>query len=384
MAKQYRMKLVPQMPAGINVQQRNLHPHVVFLSGDSNLLTKVESDGLLHYATKFVISVMDVVRGDRWENNQTEVNEFILLGFLHISNWKCEMFIVFLIIFLMTLIGNSLIILAIKVNVELHSPMYFFLGNLSFLEICYTSITIPNILSDILQNSIVISYAGCMTQVYFFTFCATAECILLAAMACDRYVAICQPLRYTTIINRTVCNFLSAFALLSGLLNSTINTPLTASLMFCGVNAIDRLYCEVQPLIRLSCADTSLNDIFVTASAAVFGVSCLIFILTSYIFIVSAILRIPRQKSQHKSFSTCASHITVVILYYGSLIFMYLLPISWRKLDFIGSMIYSIFTPMLNPIIYSLRNRKVKQALAAVFIGLCAPLTNNLWKIKLS
>ncbi|KAM3911218.1 olfactory receptor 11L1-like [Leptodactylus fuscus] len=298
-------------------------------------------------------------------HNQSQVTEFTLLAIAYVSHWRSLIFTVFLVVFLMTIIGNSLIILVVRLNISLHTPMYFFLSNLSILELCYTSITVPNVLSGIIRESGAISFSGCIAQVYLFTLCATTECILLAAMACDRYVAICRPLRYTVIINRMVCAYFSIFAWMSGALNSTINTVVTSNLDFCGSHSIDRLYCEVQPLVRLSCSDTSLSDILATLSAAVFGVSCLIFILTSYIFILVAIKKMPSRNSRHKTFSTCTSHITVVVLYFGGLIFMYLLPSnsSPQRLDLAVSMIYSTVTPLLNPIIYSLRNHQVIGAL---------------------
>ncbi|CAI9596624.1 unnamed protein product [Staurois parvus] len=281
------------------------------------------------------------------------------------------MLVIFLIIFLMTVVGNSLIILAVRINCKLQTPMYFFLSNLSVLEMCYTSITIPNIVFSLARGTNVISFNGCIIQVYLFTLCATTECILLACMACDRYVAICRPLHYTVIINRVVCLCLAALAWLSGILNATINTVVTAGLWFCGANSIERLYCEVQPLIRLSCSDTHINYILVTLSGAVFGATCLIFILTSYVFILVTIFKIPSRSSRKKTFSTCASHITVVVLYFGALIFMYLLPnngssekkTSSQKIDSIISMIYAIMIPMLNPIIYSFRNQQIIGAL---------------------
>ncbi|KAM4019452.1 olfactory receptor 5F1-like [Anomaloglossus baeobatrachus] len=298
-------------------------------------------------------------------HNQSHVTEFTLLGIAYVSHWKSLIFTVFLTIFLMTFVGNSLIILVVRLNISLHTPMYFFLSNLSFVELCYTSITIPNILSGIIRESGAISFSGCIIQVYLFTLCATAECILLAAMACDRFVAICRPLRYMVIINRTVCVYFAAFAWLSGVLNSTINTLVTSNLDFCGSNSINRLYCEVQPLIRLSCSSTHLSDILATLSAAVFGVSCLLFILISYTFILVVIMKMPSKSSRHKTFSTCTAHITVVVLYFGGLIFIYLLPndSSSQWLDSGVSMIYSTVTPMLNPIIYSLRNHQVIGAL---------------------
>ncbi|XP_073498458.1 olfactory receptor 5V1-like [Phyllobates terribilis] len=298
-------------------------------------------------------------------DNQSQIMEFTLLGIAYVSHWKSLIFTVFLIVFFMTVIGNSLIILVVRLNISLHTPMYFFLSNLSFVEICYTSITIPNILSGIIWESGAITFSGCIIQVYLFTLCATAECILLAAMACDRYVAICQPLRYTVIINRMVCAYFAIFAWLSGVLNSTINTVVTSNLNFCGSNSLNRLYCEVQPLIRLSCTSTHLSDILATLSAAVFGVSCLLFIITSYILILLVIMKMSSKSNRHKTFSTCTAHITVVVLYFGGLIFMYLLPYdsSSEWLDLAVSMIYSTVTPMLNPIIYSLRNHQVKRAL---------------------
>ncbi|KAM5145486.1 olfactory receptor 5V1-like [Mantella aurantiaca] len=300
--------------------------------------------------------------------NLTSASVFILLGFSYFSQWKMMIFLVFLIIFLITIIGNSLIILAVIVNIQLQTPMYFFLSNLSVLEMCYTSITIPNILSLIARGTNVISFTGCIIQAYLFTLCATTECILLACMACDRYVAICRPLHYKAIINRIVCLSLAALAWLSGVLNSTINTVVTSGLWFCGTNAIERLYCEIQPLIRLSCSDRLVSNILATLSAAVFGVSCLIFILITYFLILLAIFKIPSKSGRQKTFSICASHITVVLLYFGALSFMYLLPKndSSEKLDSAVSMVYSTITPMLNPIIYSLRNHPVLEALKSL------------------
>ncbi|KAJ1095798.1 hypothetical protein NDU88_000954 [Pleurodeles waltl] len=261
-----------------------------------------------------------------------------------------------------------MIISAVSLESRLHTPMYFFISNLSFLDICYTSVTIPNILVSTVVSKNTVSFWGCMAQVYFFTGFATTECLLLAAMACDRYVAICVPLRYFIIINRAVCLQLAGYAWLCGAGNSVVQTVFTSRLALCSRNEIDQMYCEVQPLVKLSCSDTYVNDALATAAAAVFGVSCLIFILISYLFIISAILRIPTKDGQHRAFSICASHITVVVLYYGALIFMYLHPPSGttKNLDRIVSNIYSIVTPFLNPIIYSLRNKEMKCAMKKV------------------
>ncbi|XP_069502599.1 olfactory receptor 5V1-like [Ambystoma mexicanum] len=300
--------------------------------------------------------------------NYTEVTEFLLLGLSDQHSLKFLLIVVFLSIFLLTVSGNCMIILAVGFDQHLHTPMYFFISNLSFLEICYTSVTVPNILVSIAMSRNTITFGGCMAQVCLFTGFATTECILLAAMACDRYVAICIPLSYFMIMNRAVCLQLALCAWFCGVANGVVQTVFTSRLAFCGLNEIDRLYCEVQPLVKLSCGNTYINDALATTSAAVFGVSCLVFILMSYIFIISAILRIPSEDGRHRAFSTCASHITVVVLYFGALIFMYLLPTtdSTKKVDSIVSVMYSVVTPVLNPIIYSLRNKEMKGAMKKV------------------
>ncbi|KAM9324277.1 olfactory receptor 8D4-like [Gastrophryne carolinensis] len=309
--------------------------------------------------------------GDFLVSNRTVIQEVKLLSLNYFSDCQHIMFVVFLIIYLVTVTGNSFIISAIRLNIQLHTPMYFFLSNLSFLDICYTSITVPNILSCILRGSNSISFTGCFVQLGLFTLCASTECILLAAMACDRYVAICHPLHYKVAINRTVCFYLSALAWLCGSFNSIINTTAAFNLDFCGPNAIESLYCEVQPIIHLACSDTHLIDILDSIGGAVFGISCLVFILASYFFILVAIFRMPSKSSRQKTFSTCTSHMTVVALYFGALSFMYILPhdASSQTMDSIISMIYAIMTPMLNPVIYSLRNQQIIGALMNIVLG---------------
>ncbi|XP_063794539.1 olfactory receptor 5V1-like [Pseudophryne corroboree] len=260
------------------------------------------------------------------------------------------------------------ILTAIVSDARLHMPMYFFLGNLSILEMCYTTVTVPNILNNIVRQSYVISFWACITQVYLFTLCATTECVLLAIMAYDRYVAICIPLRYKIIINQAMCVQLASTAWSCGIANSIIQSLPTSLLPYCGFIKIDRLYCEVQPLLLLSCSDTSLNKLLTTVSASVFGVGFLTFILVTYIYIGEAIIRIPSSSGRMKAFSTCSSHITVVTMYYGALIFMYLRPHSSdsQRMDSVISAIYCMVIPVLNPIIYSLRNKDVKRALRKV------------------
>ncbi|XP_069799063.1 olfactory receptor 8U9-like [Dendropsophus ebraccatus] len=290
---------------------------------------------------------------------------FVLMGLPNTPQLRCVSFVVFLSIYLMTLVGNLTILTAIVSDARLHTPMYFFLANLSLIEMCYTTVTLPNILNNIVRQSNLISFRACICQVYLFTLCATAECVLLAIMAYDRYVAICIPLRYRIIMNQVVCLQLASTAWITGILNSIIQSLPTSLLPYCGLNKVDRLYCEVQPLLQLSCSDTTLNKMLITLSASLFGVGFMTFILVTYVFIVSAIDRIPSLSGRLKAFSTCSSHITVVIMYYGTLIFMYLRPTSsdsWTS-DRVMSAMYCMAIPVLNPFIYSLRNKDVKRSI---------------------
>ncbi|XP_073397521.1 olfactory receptor 8U9-like [Dendrobates tinctorius] len=301
---------------------------------------------------------------DNYPANTTTVL-FVLLGLPNTPQLRCVSFVVLFSIYLMTLCGNLIILTAIVSDSRLHTPMYFFLANLSFLEMCYTTVTLPNILNNIVRQNNFISFQACFCQIYIFTFCATFECVLLAIMAYDRYIAICIPLRYKIIMNQAMCLQLGSTPWITGTLNSIIQTIPTSLLRYCGLNKIDRLYCEVQPLLQLSCSDTTLNKMLTTGSASLFGVGFMAFILVTYIFIVSAILRIPSLSGRLKAFSTCSSQITVVIMYYGAVIFMYLRPTSsdsWG-LDSVISAMYCMVIPVLNPIIYSLRNKDVKRSI---------------------
>ncbi|KAM5145485.1 olfactory receptor 5A2-like [Mantella aurantiaca] len=301
--------------------------------------------------------------------NSTTV--FILLGLSDVPQVRCASLVVFLSIYLITLIGNTIVLTAIISSNCLHTPMYFFLANLSVLEMCYTNVTVPNILNNIISKSNIISFWACICQVYLFTLCATTECVLLAIMAYDRYVAICIPLRYRIIISRALCLQLTATAWASGIANSIIQSLPTSLLPYCGLNKINRLYCEVQPLLQLSCSDAYINKILTSVSATVFGVGFMTFILVTYVFIISAILRIPSLSGRMKAFSTCSSHITVVTMYYGALIFMYMRPtsIDSQRMDSVVSAIYCMVIPVLNPIIYSLRNKEVKRAIKKIVLS---------------
>ncbi|XP_043301877.1 olfactory receptor 1052-like [Cervus canadensis] len=298
-------------------------------------------------------------------NNQTDVTEFIFLGFSNHPNLQGLFFLIFLVIYLTTLLGNTLIITSTRISSALHTPMYYFLSNLSFLDICYTSTTIPVMLMNFFREKKTISYDCCLSQVFFLVTCAGAECVLLAAMAYDRYVAICHPLQYPVLMSVKVCVFLVTGSWLCGLVNSVTHTVLAATLTLCGPNQISHFLCDIPFLLKLSCSDTSLNESVLHVASALIGLSPCLFTAVSYILIISAILRIPSVQGRSKAFSTCASHLTVVVVFYGTANFNYDRPREGYSLDMdiLVSVLFCVMTPMLNPIIYSLRNKEVKCAL---------------------
>ncbi|KAM6217139.1 olfactory receptor 5V1-like [Rhynchocyon petersi] len=298
-------------------------------------------------------------------NNQTDVTEFIFLGFSNHPSLKGLFFLIFLVIYLTTLLGNMLIIMATRVNSALQTPMYYFLSNLSFLDICYTSTTVPVMLVNFFRETKTISYEGCLCQIFFFVTCAGTEGVLLAAMAYDRYVAICHPLRYPVLMSVRVCVCLVTKSWLCGLVNSLIHTVLAATLTMCGPNQISHFLCDIPLLLKLSCSDTSINESTLHAASATIGLSPCLFTAISYILIISAILRIPSAQGRRKAFSTCASHLTVVVVFFGMANFNYDRPNVGYSLDvdILVSVLFCIITPMFNPIIYSLRNKEVKEAM---------------------
>ncbi|XP_062961892.1 olfactory receptor 5V1-like [Cynocephalus volans] len=298
-------------------------------------------------------------------NNQTFVTEFIFLGFSNHSNLQGLFFLVFLVIYLTTLLGNTLIIMAIRASPALHTPMYYFLSNLSFLDICYTSTTMPVMLVNVFQEKKTISYEGCLSQLFFFVTFAGTEGVLLAAMAYDRYVAICRPLQYPVLMSMKVSVCLMTGSWLCGLANSVTHTALTATLTLCGPNQISHFLCDVPLLLKLSCSDTSVNKSVLHMASATIGLSPCVFTAVSYALIISAILRISSAEGRIKAFSTCASHLTVVVVFFGTANFNYDRPDVGYSLDvdILISMLFCVVTPMLNPIIYSLRNKEIKVAL---------------------
>ncbi|XP_037356743.1 olfactory receptor 5V1-like [Talpa occidentalis] len=298
-------------------------------------------------------------------NNQTYVTELRFLGFSNHPNLQGLFFLIFLVIYLITLSGNMLIIMATRISPALHTPMYYFLSNLSFLDICYTSTTIPVMLVNFFREQKTISYDGCLSQTFFLVTCAGSECVLLAAMAYDRYVAICHPLRYPILMSVKVCVFLVIGSWMCGLVNSVTHTALAATLTLCGPNQISHFLCDIPLILKLSCSDTSLNESVLHVASATIGLSPCLFTAVSYTLIISAILRIPSAQGRSKAFSTCASHLTVVVVFYGTANINYDKPSEGYSLDMdiLVSVLFCVVTPMFNPIIYSLRNKEVKGAL---------------------
>ncbi|XP_075715565.1 olfactory receptor 2G3-like [Rhinoderma darwinii] len=297
--------------------------------------------------------------------NFTTVVEFILLGLTNKQDMQILLFIEFLICYIVSFIGNMFIIWISSINPRLHTPMYFFLRTLSFLDICYTSCVVPKMLINFLSMKKTISYNGCVTQMFIHMSLGGTECYLLLSMAYDRYVAICSPLHYTNFMNPVFCIRMTMVSWVGGLVNAIINTVYTVQLPFCGPNVVNHFFCEVPTLLELACADTSLNKTVLFVCAIVVAVAPFFLIFITYVHIISSIMKIRANTGQRKAFSTCASHVIVVTLFYGTIFFIYLRPgtIHVTNQDKMATLFYSVITPMLNPLIYTLRNKDVKLAL---------------------
>ncbi|XP_053217150.1 olfactory receptor-like protein OLF3 [Podarcis raffonei] len=298
--------------------------------------------------------------------NQTNVKEFVFMGFSRDRNLNLCLFVVFLSMYLVTLTGNTLIIVAIRIDPRLSTPMYFFLSNLSFLDICYTTSVVPQLLLHSLTSHKVISFSRCMAQLYISLSLGGIEFILLAAMAYDRYVAVCYPLHYMTIMSRRVYIQMAMASWMGGFLNALVQTVFTMHLQFCSFNTINHFACELLAVIKVACSNTFVNEIvIIVAGVIVLLIPCGV-VLLSYVYIIRAILRIRSSEGRQRAFSTCTSHLTVVTLCYGTAIFAYMSPKANTSpnQDKMVSIFYAVVTPMLNPIIYSLRNKEVKGALS--------------------
>lgn len=300
-----------------------------------------------------------------WKENITHISEFVLVGFPTYSWLQVLLFFLFLITYLFVLLENVVIILTIWVTGSLHKPMYYFLGTMSFLETWYISVTVPKMLAGFLLCPNTISFLGCMAQLYFFMSLACTECVLLAAMAYDRYVAICWPLHYPVMMTTEFCVQLTISSWLSGFTVSLAKVYFISQVSFCGNNILNHFFCDVSPILKLACMDLSMAEMVDFVLAIIILVFPLSATVLSYAFIVSAILHIPSATGQRKAFSTCASHLMVVVIFYTAVIFMYVRPraIASFNSNKLISAIYAVFTPMLNPIIYCLRNKEVKNAI---------------------
>ncbi|XP_005309066.1 olfactory receptor 5A1-like [Chrysemys picta bellii] len=296
--------------------------------------------------------------------NRTNVTEFILLGLSSDPQIQIFFFLVFLVVYLATLLANMVIMLVVRADSHLHTPMYFFLFHLSFVDICYSSAIVPKMLVNFLAEHKTISVNGCLAQMFFIFLPAGAEIFILSAMAYDRYAAICDPLRYMETMSKGICVLLVSGAWTIGFIDALLNTVLALRLHFCGFNQIHHFSCELPPLLQLSCTDTFTNQVVLFTSVVILGSSSFLFTLISYIHIICTILRIRSAEGRRKAFSTCSSHLMVVGLLYLTAFFQYTKPssVSSVALDEMVSIQYSILTPMLNPIIYSLKNKEVKTA----------------------
>ncbi|XP_075784953.1 olfactory receptor 5AR1-like [Pelodiscus sinensis] len=299
------------------------------------------------------------------EGNHSVVTEFILSGLTDRLELQLPLFVLFLLIYVFTLVGNAGMIALITIDPRLHTPMYFFLQNLSFCDLCFSSVTAPNMLQNFLSEKKSISYTVCYLNMYFGIIFQDVECLLLAVMAYDRYVAISNPLHYTLTMSRQRCNQLMAGVYGVALADSTINICFLLQLSFCSSNVIKHFLCETPALLALSCSDTHIFEIVLFASVCYTIVISIVTILLSYVCIISTILQIRSAEGRRKAFSTCTCHLTVVIMFHGTQLFMYLRPASSYSMetDKIATVFYTLVIPMLNPLVYSLRNREVKDAL---------------------
>ncbi|XP_006883999.1 PREDICTED: olfactory receptor 12-like [Elephantulus edwardii] len=300
--------------------------------------------------------------------NFSEVTEFILLGFRTPPELQTLLFLVFLLIYLVIVVGNISMITVIKVDSKLHTPMYFFLRNLSYLDLCYSTVIAPKTLANFISKEKKISYNGCAAQFFFFALFVTTEGFLLAVMAFDRFSAICSPLLYPVHMSQKVCVRLVTGSYICGGVNSIVQTSFTFSLRFCEENRLDHFFCDVPALIEISCVDTFVNEIVLFILSALIIITTTTIILISYAYILSTVLKIPSTQGRSKTFSTCGSHIAVVSLFYGSVFFMYAQPgaISSPQQNKVVAVFYTLIIPMLNPLIYSLRNRDVKDAVKRI------------------
>ncbi|XP_074837540.1 olfactory receptor 6N1-like [Carettochelys insculpta] len=297
--------------------------------------------------------------------NWSSVTDFIIMGFPNLQGLNTLLFLLLLLIYIFTIFGNVVVFTVIRSDARLHTPMYFFISILSFLEICYTAVTTPKMLSNLLSERKSISFSGCLLQTYFFHSLGATECFLLTVMAYDRYLAICNSLRYPAIMTPKMCTQLAAGCWICGFMCPVIEVLLVSKLPFCGPSEIQHIFCDFPPLLSLACTDTSINVLVDFIICLFTSLVTFLFIMVSYIKIIKAILKIHTAEGRKKAFSTCATHLTVVLLFFGSVIFMYVRLKKSYSLDYdrAFAVIYAVVTPLVNPVIYSLRNKEILNAI---------------------
>ncbi|MEE6483391.1 hypothetical protein FKM82_013534 [Ascaphus truei] len=290
---------------------------------------------------------------------------FILVGLSDYNNHPILFFVAFLTVYIISLVGNALIVAITLATPQLHTPMYFFLSNLSLTDMCLTSVVTPRLLLNLLSQNKSISFTDCIAQVYFFISFAGVECFLLTTMAYDRFVAVCKPLHYVTIMNRKLCIQMVVVSWITNFVNSVLHTLLIARLSFCGPRLIQHFFCDLIPLFKLSCSDTSVNELVIFTEGSLVVALPFLVTLISYVYIICTIMKIRTAIGRKTAFSTCSAHLTAVLLFYGTMIFVYFRPSSAYSAshDKVAAVLYTVITPLLNPFIYSLRNKHVKRAL---------------------
>ncbi|XP_027268102.1 olfactory receptor 10G9 isoform X2 [Cricetulus griseus] len=297
-------------------------------------------------------------------SNVTLVTTFFLSGIPHAPSLDTMLFAIFLVIYILTVLGNLLILMVIRVDSHLHTPMYYFLTNLSFIDMWFSTVTVPKMLMTLVSpEGGAISFYNCVAQLYSFHFLGSTECFLYTVMSYDRYLAISYPLRYSSMMSRRVCALLAAGTWLTGSLHSAVQTTLTFRLPYCGPNQIQHFFCDAPPILKLACADTSANEMVIFVNIGVVASGCFLLIVLSYVSIVCSILRIRTSEGRHRAFQTCASHCIVVLCFFVPCVFIYLRPDSRDAVDGVVAVFYTVLTPLLNPVVYTLRNKEVKKAL---------------------
>nr|XP_006132722.1 olfactory receptor 14A16-like [Pelodiscus sinensis] len=298
-------------------------------------------------------------------SNGSTATEFLLLGFSDVRELQILHFVLFLVLYLAALVGNLLLISAVTVNRQLHTPMYFFLGNLAVLDLGAISVTVPKSMANSILNTRSISYVGCITQVFLFVFFNSADITLLTVMAYDRYVAICQPLHYQSIMNQKACAHMAAGAWINGMLNSAMHTGNTFAITFCESHVVDHFFCEIPQLLKLSCSDAYVGETVAIVLSAFLVLCCFVLITVSYVLIFQTVQRIPSEQGRHKAFSTCLPHLAVISLFIFPGTIAYLKPTSSSTfgLDLVVATVYALLPPVMNPVIYSMRNMEIKAVL---------------------